>query len=200
VSTVRVVLIFLGVCLASTSCSAGQVHERFEGWCDKLQTESPSDLVQFLSGAVPDENNARCVTWAIHRLGEERYEPAIATLVKFLGFRQPQTEMEKLYHGLEIPFPARVALEEMGKKALPDVLLAIEADSTSSTARDNAVAVWIEIYKYERPKGIAALKQEEIKADNAAIKGRLASAIRKALPYCSVQDEAACREAAQEDP
>lgn len=194
--TVEVALVAFALCLAPTSFDAGQVHERFEGWCDTLQAASQTDLVQFLNGVVPDEHNARCVTWAIHKLGKERYEPAIPALVKLLGFRQTQTEVEKIFQDLYPPFPALVALAEIGKKAQPDVLLAIEADSTSPAARDNAVAVLMEIYKYKRPKGVAALKQEEIKVDNDAIKTRLASAIQKALPYCGRQDEAACRQAA----
>jgi hypothetical protein len=54
----------------------------------------------------------------------------------------------------------------------------------------------MEIYAYERPKGITALKQEEIKVDNDAVKKRLAWAIQKALPYCNPEEEVACRKAA----
>ena len=184
-------------CLAVACRTNGQVHDRFENVCPTLQNATPPDLVRYLGGITPDAGNEWCVTWAIHKLGKERYEPAISTLVKFLGFRRPQTRGEQIFQGLPRElFPAEVALELIGKKALPNVLLAIEADSTSSTARDNAVAVWMEAYAYERPEGVAALKQEEIKVDNDAIKRRLAWAIQKALTYCGTQEEAACQAAA----
>ena len=87
----------------------------------------------------------------------------------------------------------------IGEKALPEVLRAIEADSTSPTARDNAVSVWMEAYKYERPKGVALLKQEETKTNNDTIKKKLRWAAQKALRYCGPPQEkegAACRQAA----
>jgi hypothetical protein len=196
VTQIREVLICVALVLACPVRAPGQVHAKFEGWCDSLEHASDTDLVAFLNGALPDENNARCITWAIHRLGEEHYEPAIQPLVKLLDFRQPRSE--NLFHGPEDPFPSRVALEQIGKKALPAVLQAIKAESTSDAARDNAVAVWMEIYKYDRPDGIAALKQEELKADNEATKNRLAAAVQKALPHCGRQDASACRQAAAE--
>jgi hypothetical protein len=94
VRTIKLTLVSLALCLASTSRVLAQAHDRFEGWCDSLQNATPPDLAQYLNGVVPDENNAHGVTGAIHRLGEERYEPAISPLAKLWGFRQPQTEME----------------------------------------------------------------------------------------------------------
>lgn len=196
----KVAVVSIVLCLAVTCRTLGQGQDRFENVCPSLQNAIPPDLVQFLNGVNPGEENGWCVTWAIHKLGKERYEPAIPALVKLLNFRRPQTRTEEMFHGLSRElFPAREALELIGKKAQPDVLLAIEADSTSAMALDNAVAVWMEIYKYERPKGVATLKQEEIKTDNEAIRTRLASSIQKALRYCGPQDEAACRQAAVTD-
>ena len=195
--TTKVAVVYIVLCLAVTCRALGQEHDRFENVCSSLQNATPPDLVQYLNGVTPAEENRWCITWAIHKLGKERYEPAIPALVKLLDFRRPQTRGEETFHGLsEELFPAQEALELIGTKAQPDVLLAIEGDSPSSAARDNAVAVWMEIYKYERPKGVAALKQEEIKVDNEGIKTRLASAIQKALSYCGRQDEAACQQAA----
>jgi hypothetical protein len=63
--------------------------------------------------------------------------------------------MEEVFQGTsQAPFPAEEALEQIGKKALLEVLRAIEADSTSAIARENALSVWMEAYKYERPKGV----------------------------------------------
>ncbi len=160
------------------------------------------------------KKNAWCVTWAIHKLGlepwateklgTEHHEQAIAVLVKLLDFRRPPTPEEKRGYylrpqGIEELYPAAEALELIGEKALPEVLRAIEADSTSPTGRDNAVSVWMEAYKYERPKGVALLKQEETKTNNGATKKKLRWAAQKALTYCGPPQEkegAACRQAA----
>jgi len=63
-------------------------------------------------------------------------------------------------------------------------------------ARENAVAVWMEIHKYERPKGVALLKQEENRTNRDAVKQRLKLAIQKALEWCGPPEDAACVQAA----
>lgn len=197
---IKIVAVTLILCLAVPFLALGQVHEKFEGWCDSLQNASSSDLVQFLNAVVPDERNARCITWAIHKLGNEHHEPAIASLVKLLDFRSPRTQAEEIFHGLsEESFPAEAALEMIGRKALPEVLRAIEADSTSATARENAVSVWMEIYREsdEQPKGVSLLKQEETKTNNGVIKQRLRWALQKALTHCNPPEKSACQEAAR---
>lgn len=199
------VITMTAICFITPVCRAsGQTPDRFENWCASLRNASSPDLVQYLNGVIPDDKNAQCVTIAIRKLGKERYEPGIAILVKLLDFRRPPTEDEK--RGIrerpqvsEELFPAAEALELIGKEALPEVLRAIKTDSTSPTTRDNAVAVWMEAYKYERPKGVALLKQEEIKASDDTTKQKLRWAVQKALKYCSppIEDEgAACRQAA----
>jgi len=110
------------------------------------RTQARLKLLQFLNGVTPDEKNAWCVTWAIHKLGlepwatqklgTEHHEQAIAVLVKLLDFRRPPTPEEKRGYylrpqGIEELYPAAEALELIGEKALPEVLRAIEADSTS---------------------------------------------------------------------
>lgn len=204
VKTTKAFIFTLSFCFAFTLRSYGQEHDRFEGWCDSLQNASSPDLVQFLKAVAPDENNARCVTLAIHRLAKERYEPAVDSLAKLLDFRRPKTPQEKLGFYLrpqvigEI-YPAANALEIIGKKALPAVLSTITASSSSETARDNAVSVWMEIYRQSdgQPKAVGLLKQEEIKTKDEAIKQRLRWAVQKALTHCNPPEESACREAAR---
>jgi hypothetical protein len=190
--------------LMATCRTLGQDHDSLQIECDSLRNATPPDLVQFLNAVIPDEKNGDCVTWAIRKLGKEQYEEAITALVKLLDFRRPATPAEKsgFYIRLQIieeVFPAASALEAIGKKVLPEVLRAIEADSTSATARENAVAVWMEIHRYgdEHPKGLALLKQEEINAKDGATKQRLRWAIQKAMAWCNPPEEAACREAAR---
>ncbi len=85
---IKIVAVALTLGVAFAFPAFGQVHDRFEGWCDSLQNASSHDLVQFLNAVIPDEKNARCVTWAIHRLGNEHHEPAIPALVKLLDFHR----------------------------------------------------------------------------------------------------------------
>jgi hypothetical protein len=197
---VEIVAAALVVCLAGPSLAHSQVHEKYEDWCYGLQNASAPDLLEFLNAVVPDEWNARCITWAIHKLGKEHHEPAIPRLVKLLDFQIPRTPTEEMLHGTsEETFPAEEALAQIGKKALPEVLRAIEADSTSAIARENALSVWMEIYKEsdERPKAVSLLKQEESKFSDSAIKQNVRWAVQKALTYCSPPEKNACQEAAR---
>jgi hypothetical protein len=178
----------------------GQVHERFEDWCDAFRDANSTDLVQFLNNVVPDEKNSRCVTWAIHKLGKEHYEPAIPILVKLLDFRRPQSSTEEIFQVMPRElFPAEDALEMIGKKALPELLRAITAESTSAIAREHAVGAWMVIYREddEQPNGVARLKQEEMKTDDNSIKLRLRWAIQKALSFCNPPEQTSCRRAAR---
>jgi hypothetical protein len=199
-TTLRIVAITLTLCLAIAFPALGQVHERYEGWCYGLQNASAPDLLEFLNAVVPAEWNARCITWAIHKLGKEHHEPAIPRLVKLLDFRLPLTPKEEMLQGTsQAPFPAEEALAQIGKKALPEVLRAIEADSTSAIARENALSVWMEIYREsdEQPKAVSLLKQEETKVSDNAMNEKLRLAVQKALTYCNPLEEIACEEAAK---
>jgi hypothetical protein len=193
--TVAVIL-----CLAVPVLGVGQVHEKYEDWCYGLQNASSPDLLDFLNAVVPDEWNDRCITWAIHKLGKEHYEPAIPALVKLLDFRLPLTPTEEIFRGTsQALFPAEEALAQMGKKALPEVLRAIEADSTSATGRENALSVWMEIYREsdEQPKGVGRLQQEATKVSDGTIQQKLKWAVQKALTYCNPPEKSACEQAAR---
>jgi len=48
----------------------------------------------------------------------------------------------------------------------------------------------MEIHKYERPEGVALLKQEATKADAEAVKQRLSSAILRQLWFSGSEREA----------
>ena len=186
--------------LAFAPITRAQLHQRYEGWCSTLEASSSPDLVQYLNGVVADDNNAQCITWAIHKLGQERYEQSVTPLVRLLDFRRPQSEGEKIFHGLsDEQFPAKVALEMIGKKALPEVLRAIQGETSSDTLRQNALAVWMEIYREdsEHSKGVAELKEEETKATDDAIKRRLKWAIQKAVKLCGPGELIKCRQAAE---
>ena len=180
----------------------GQEQNILQNECASLQGASSPDLVQFLNAVIPDKDNGNCVTWSIRRLGDERYTAAVPALVRLLGFRRPPTPRERsgyVMHPMGVwdLYPATGALALIGPNALPTVLQAIEADSTSPNARENALFVWMEIHKYERAKGVALLKQEETNAHDDATKQRLRMAISDAVSkWCGPKDEAECKSAA----
>jgi hypothetical protein len=194
VRATKLIAVTLTVSLVCAIQAFSQVHERYEGWCEILRGASSPDLVKFLNSTTPDERNARCVTWAIHKLGTERYDPAIVPLVRLLDFRLAKTEADKTFRWGE-EFPAADALTLFGKKALSEVLRAIEGNTSSDTLRQNSVFVWMEIYRQtdEHPKGVADLKQEEAKVSDEKSKARLKWAVSKAIAWCSPPEEAACR-------
>ena len=186
--------------LAVPFLALGHLHEKYEGWCHSLQNANSPELVQFLNAVVPDEWNARGVTWAVHKLSQERHEPAIPALVKLLDFRIPRPPVEGIFRSLsEETFPAEEALERIGKKALPEVLCAIETDATSAIARENALSVWMEIYREsdEQPKGVGLLKLEETRTKDGEVKQRLSWAVQKALTRCNPPEKSACEQAAK---
>ena len=200
---VRPWAITTGLCLILTSRAFGQVHDRFEDWCDSLRNATSPDLAQFLNAVVPDEENAKCITWAIQKVGIDHYEPAITALVRLLDFRRPLDEREKKGFYLRLQgiweiYPAAAALSSMGQKAVPFALEVIKSESVSSTSRENAVFVLMEIHREsdDQPKGVALLKHEESDAKEEKIKQRLKWAVQKALSYCNPTEQAACRQAA----
>jgi hypothetical protein len=161
-------------------------------------------LVSFLRGVSPDESNAECVAWAITQLGARRFESSAEILVRYLNFRRPLSANEKLginLHAKSIGdvYPAIDALTQIGAKSLPPVLQAIEAETTTLKARENAVFVWMEIHRNidEHPRGVALLKQEETKVKDDATKSRLRWAVSKAITWCNPPQESACRKAAE---
>src|ERR1700730_6395765 len=182
--------------------SLGQGQDRFDGWCNGLTLAASPYLAEFLTEVVPDEKNSRCVTWAIHRLGNERYAPAVSALVKLLDFHRPPTEEEKMGFFLRPSlvgemFPAAESLEQIGEGAKAEVLRAIGSDSVSAITRRNAVAGWMEVYKYERLKGVALLKPEENKPSTATVRQKLKIAARMAVKYCiGMPEQPACETAA----
>jgi hypothetical protein len=206
VNVMRAIIVTAVLVTMQVACSCpslGQEDKGADTTCEGFKNAVSPDLAQYLNGVVPDAKNADCVTLAIHKLGKERYAPAISALVKLLDFRRPLTQQEKMGFWLrpritEELFPAAEALELIGKEAIPELLSAIKAGSTSGTARENAVAVWMEIYRHsdEHPRGVADLKREETKVNDNAVKQRLVSAVQKALTKCNPEEKDECQRAA----
>ncbi len=166
--------------------------------CENLRNATPEQLVAFLNENSPSEDTSQCITYAIAKLGEQRYEPAISALVRLLGFQRPPTDREKRgYHiRMQASYPAVEAIAQLGKSTLPAILEALRSDTGSPLARANAVFAWMEIYKYEKPAGIAALRQAVDRATDASSKQNLKWAVSKAMSWCSPIEETECKEAA----
>ena len=58
--------------------------------CDPLQTAPPDRLVSYLDGivrgTVRDRETVKCIVFAIKELGNQRYEPGIPAITRFLDF------------------------------------------------------------------------------------------------------------------
>ena len=173
--------------------------------CESLQGATSQELTSYLNKIAPDRNNAECVTRAINVLASERYEPAITALAKLLDFRRPPIGREKegLYlhaQGLWEIYPAVNALSLIGEAALPKMLDVIKNDTRSATKRENAVFVWMQVHRNDAPLGVALLKKESDRTDEAAVRQRLNWAISQALNWCNPSEETRCRAAAAKGP
>jgi hypothetical protein len=96
-----------------------------------LQNADSSELVSYLRKNIPNQGNAECVAFAINEIGEQRYEPAVPVLTKFLEFRWPVNARQKqrlfvLEHDGKSIYPAATALEQIGKNALPNAIVSVK--------------------------------------------------------------------------
>jgi hypothetical protein len=168
--------------------------------CSTLQSSSPEELSQFLQAAIPHIDNPHCVAFALRTLGNQKYEPAVSTVAKFLDFRRPKSEEENngLYirpNSIDELYPAAHALVAMGAVSLPAVLAVIESGSSSQLARENAISVWMEIQRDDSPHAVATLVREaETKSDPIA-RQNLDWAATKALDWCNPPDKPQCKAA-----
>jgi hypothetical protein len=84
------------VALIGAMCLLGASRVKAEDPCTSLHGVALDALISYLDKAQPNDGNAECVTYAIVRLGRERYEPVVPALAKFLGYRRPLTASERL--------------------------------------------------------------------------------------------------------
>ena len=170
--------------------------------CSQLSTSSSDALVSYLTVTTSSLANAPCLAFAITQLGNQRYQPAIPVLTKFLDFRWPVGGHQKqrlfvLQHDGSSIYPAANALGQIGTIALPAVLNAMKSNTTSRESMEVAVSVWMTIYKSQAPVGVALLKPQADLATQRLTKQRLAwAAFIAAENWCSAVDERQCKTAA----
>jgi len=181
--------------------------------CKPFEHARSERLLRFLESTVPSDQNAACLTFAIRALGKRCYEPAIGPIVKLLEFQRPLTADEKIGVRDRFPapyYPAVEAMEEMTSRCRATtkirlaVLGALENGAASTKARENAVEIWMFLYRDDRaggpPAGVASLRREAEARENSAARERLLWAISKALetPSCKfpISEAAKCKAAA----
>jgi len=164
--------------------------------CQDLHEAAPDALLTFLRRTHPNAQNADCITFAIRALGDQRYEPAVDVLAGLLDFRRPATELERTTVTLHTFYPASIALEQIGQSCLPQLLKVITDESFSAVARENAINVWMEIFKYKRAEGVASLKRAAKGISDPSARQKLDWALNYALKWCGPGDLPKCKEAA----
>lgn len=171
--------------------------------CESVNAESASGLGSYLDKVTDPRQDAPCIAYAIKRLGEQKYEPAIPTLTKFLEFRWPQGVNQKqrrfvIEHDGFTIYPAAEALEKIGKDSLPALLEAMKSNYMSRPALDVAASIWMTVHRDDGPNGVALLKQEADKTTDKMARSRLEYvAFRASTGWCADSDRAQCEAAAQ---
>jgi hypothetical protein len=192
-SNLKFWLVSLGMAL---TVSAGTPLAAQE--CPSLQSASPNEHASYLEKTPDSRRNSPCIAFALKKIGEHRYEPAIPVLTKFLQFRWPPGVNQKqrrfvLEHDGFTIYPAAEALERIGKVSLPAVLDAMKTTAPTHEAMEVAVSVWMTIYKDQAPAGVALLKQEADKTTKALPQQRLGwAAFRAATGWCNSSERPQC--------
>lgn len=168
--------------------------------CDDLTNVTPQHLLELLNWATTSRSDAKCLTQLIRKIGDVRDANAAGSLTRFLDFRRPPTDREQqgLYlrpQTIDELYPAAYALEMIGRPALPALAQAIESSSTSVLARENAIAVWMEIYKDEPSEGVASLMTEAQRSNDAGARDKLTSAAFNAVKWCGPAEVSKCKAA-----
>lgn len=174
--------------------------------CHTLQAASLEQTALYLNSHPDRQQDAPCIRFAIGRLGEQRYEPAIPVLTRFLDFRWPVGAHQKqarivLDRDKVTIYPASDALEKFGQDALPAVLTAMEARSTSQVGLEVAVSVWMTLHRDNAPLGVSLLKQEANSASDPFSRQQLISATYLAAAgWCDRSEQAQCNAVLQAKP
>jgi hypothetical protein len=179
--------------------------------CNSQEQAKMRNLMSYLDKTVPNDANAERVNYVIKTLRERPCAPTVSVLVKFLDFRRPLSDPEETgeaaFHPLtnEAHYPAIAVLDEItefSKSARSEVFTAvlnvIGSASSSNTARENAVAVWMFMHREEPARGVALLRKQVIRASDPAVKANFILALSKAQTrWCDPKSEASCKAAAR---
>lgn len=168
--------------------------------CEALAGSSQEQLIQFLKDGQRGNADANCTEYALRRLANEKVHEAIPVLTAYLGFRRPETDREKMGMGGALgtignDFPASFALSQMGRAALPALVHVIETESSDPQVHQNGIYTIMRIFHYD-VSGIQFLTRSAGTAKSADSQGRLATAAKEAVSWCSASAKSACESAA----
>ena len=168
------------------------------------QTDFPpaQQLVEFLSQKDVLTSEPECAAVALELLGHEHAQEHISEIVKFLTFRR------KFYWegtGFNIRpvgeidhYPAATALFEIGKPALPALLVVIAEGPPDSLKFRNAVNTIMLIHREEPPAAVRLLRRAVVRETDTMRSTNLNAAVAMADSFCSKETRDACIAAAHE--
>jgi hypothetical protein len=172
--------------------------------CAKLQKTTPGLRLQYLQGDRAGLDRG-CVIYAIKQLGNDRYAPAIETLVGYLDFREPGPRNWGTAKNPFIPrnglppgglYPAVGALFQIGKTTVPKLIEAIADSATTDLVRANAGDTVLAIYCADPPAGIAAIVSAAHANADPAAAIRLMDEARRQASLCIAQTRNECENSA----
>src|SRR6516164_5268424 len=82
---IRTILSCVGLLLSTILIKGVLASEK----CATLESAGPGKLVEYLQGERSTLTDS-CISFAIERLGQQRFSPASSTLVNYLDFKLPQ--------------------------------------------------------------------------------------------------------------
>jgi hypothetical protein len=139
-------------------------HLLFAQYCDKLASRSGKEaFLSYLENYPKHDLGQECVAFAIKGLADDRNDQRAArVLIRYLDYYWKEPGCEGILGGrcMGRPYPATNSLMEIGDISRPYVLQAIESDSISQLARENAVDVYYYFIRDDTAEGVAALKWE----------------------------------------
>lgn len=196
---VKILVIF-----AITIVSGGSLNAQN---CDPLRQATSAQLITFLQYNSRSENEWPCIKFALRELGRNKAKAkeAIPVLVDYLDYERPLSEAEKNGFYLHMPsvvemYPATDALFSLGQPAIPAMIRVIES-SDDAQKHENAVFVFMQIYRERMPEGIQKLKAASVSRAGEGFQleaQRLKQSAKEALRWCTV-NRPACEQALGKD-
>jgi hypothetical protein len=135
----------------------------FAQQCDKLTGKGSEAFLSYLENYPKNNLGQECVAFAIKALANDRNDQRAArVLIRYLDYYWKEPHCEGISGGRcnATPYPATNSLMEIGDVSRPYVLEAIEPDSVSQLARENALDTYSYFTRGDTAEGVAALKWE----------------------------------------
>jgi hypothetical protein len=180
---------------------ANALSSRAIGQCDDLRSASVEQATSFIERAPDDAASAKCVQIAFDLIGSLPTEQAVPVLLKYLGYKRPLNDGERLgifKHG-DGPgtlYPALHELVHLGSASEPGVIRFIgESKDASRTVLDNAIHALVLIHHGDGLAVVQKLHSESGIAVDPDASRRLQSAAKDATKWCDERWGEKCADA-----